>query len=105
MRKNLLNIAINIAKEKLNIHPEYNNYPHYTFIVQDNKIIGYGLNMSGEPPKSYGYQKRLNNGIAKMHSEFVAYKKMKAILHNKPFEIINIRLNKKGELKLCHFSL
>lgn len=102
MRKNIFNNCLRIAREKLSIHPEYENYPHYTFIIQNNNILGYGYNMKGEPPKEFGYHTRLNGGLPKLHSEFVAYKKIKGILNNEEFEILNIRLNRQGKMKLSH---
>jgi len=102
MKRNLLNIALKTSLEKLNNHPEYDCYPHYTFIVQNNKILGYGCNMRGEPPIHLGYHKRLNGGRPKNHSEYVAYRKMVGLLNKKEFDIINIRLNRKKEVKNAH---
>jgi len=99
VKRILFDIALKTALEKLNSHPEYDCYPHFSFIVQDNKILGYGMNMKGVPPIHFGYHTRLNGGIPKLHSEFVAYKKMVGLLNNKPFEVINIRLNRRGEIK------
>lgn len=100
MKKTILEEAKNIAISKIENHPEYDNYIHYTFIVKNNKLLGYGCNMRGEPPVTFGYHERLNGGRPKLHSEFVAYKKMKGLLKGEAFEIINIRLNRKGEMKL-----
>jgi len=99
MKRNLLNIALKIALEKLDKHPEYDCYPHYSFIIQNNKILGYGCNMKGEPPVHYGYHNRINGCLPKLHAEFVAYRKMVGLLNNKEFDVVNIRLNGKGEVK------
>jgi hypothetical protein len=75
-------------------------YIHYTFIVQDNKIIEYGVNRPGEPPIHYGYH-AFNGYKPKIHSEIDAYKKAKGLLvPNKWFEIVNIRLNKQGKIRM-----
>jgi len=99
MKNSIFEIALKLAKEKIETHPEYENYIHYSFIIQNNKILGYGMNMKGEPPIYFGYHKRLNGGLPKLHSEFVAYKKIKGLLNNKSFEILNIRLTRRGVLK------
>jgi len=102
MKKSILKSVCRIAREKLSLHPELNNFPHYSFIVQDNKIIEWATNIKLEPPKHWGYHK-LNNDwgfVPKFHSEVFAYKKARGILNDSTFEIINLRFNKKGELKL-----
>lgn len=100
MRKTILRDCLRIAREKLPRHPE-KRYLHYTFIVQDNKIIEWATNHSANPPIHLGYSSRLEDRPAKTHSEFAAWKRAKGILqHNKPFQCVNIRLNRQSELRL-----
>lgn len=104
MKKTILRDALRIAREKLENHPQFDFFPHYAFIVQNNKIVEWATNNDAEPPKHLGYHKRLSHldeAPPKTHAEFNAWRKAKGILDpTKPFECINIRLNKTGELKL-----
>jgi hypothetical protein len=119
MKKTLLREALRIAREKLCNHPKLKEtakrsmFIHYSFVVQDNKIVEYGYNRSEkEPPKTFGYHDRFGGNdwyIPGTHSEVDAYRKAKGLMNkNKPFEIINIRLNRQGEIRLsapckcCH---
>lgn len=107
MKKHLIKHALTIAKNKLSLHPQFDCYPHYTFIIQDNKIVEWATNTCHEPPLHYGYHSRLDYR-PKFHAELFAYKKARGLLAKKSFEILNIRLNKQGELKMskpcesCH---
>lgn len=99
MRRRILRDCLRIAREKCNpeSHPEYNCYIHYSFVIQNNKIVEYGFNRQGKPPAGFGY----NPEFGKIHSETDAFRKAKGILDfNKPFDIVNIRLNKRGALRL-----
>ena len=101
MKKTLFREAVRIARDKLTSHPQLGHFMHYSFIVQNNKIIEWGFNIAHEPPKHYGYHERLKDAInkPKMHSEIACYQKAKGLLNkNKKFEIINIRLDRNGEL-------
>lgn len=101
MKKSILQSAYRIAKEKLSTHPEYENFPHYSFIVQKNKIIEWATNANWEPPVHWGYNRKNEFGfVSKYHAEIFSWKKAKGLIGNNPFEIINIRLNKKGVLRL-----
>lgn len=103
MKKSLLYKALNIALSKLPQHPEYDYFPHYSFVVQNNKILDYGTNNKKVPPYHHGFHKRINNYVIgpKTHSEINAYRKAKGLLiKNRDFEMINIRLNKKGQLRI-----
>ena len=93
MKRKLLQEALQRALEILPRHPEYENYKHYSFLIQDNKIVGFGLNRKGSPYPSY-------QDHCKIHSETDCYKQVKGILQkNKVFSIINLRLGKSGQLK------
>lgn len=101
MKKSIFNSAVKIAKSKLHKHPEAHCYAHYSFIVQNNKIVEWATNCAHIPPKHYGYHR--NNDmtfIPKFHSEVFSYKKAKGLLEDDCFEIINIRLTRNGEVKL-----
>lgn len=113
MKKSILQSAYRIAKEKLSLHPEYENFPHYSFIVQNNKIVEWATNANHTPPIWYGYHARCSDSsfVPKYHSEIFAWKKARGLLGNNSFEIINLRLNKKGFLRLskpcqpCYFLM
>ena len=111
MKKSLLVEAVRVSREKYSSHPQ-EEFIHYSFVVQDNQILGYGVNRSADPPIHWGYQRDRTNELPnhrrcqwenyrpKIHAEIDAYRKVKGIMnHNRDFEIINIRLNKKGEIR------
>lgn len=101
MKKILLRECHRIALQKMDGHPQHDNYMHYTFIVQENKILEYAMNTPSEPPKHLGYHERIRNGSPKAHSEFNAFRRAKGLLNQqKSFDCINIRLNKKGDLRM-----
>lgn len=85
-------------------HPEEDCFIHYSFVIERNKIVGYSTNQKGSSPIEWGY-----NHYGKIHSEYAAYKKMRGIIKGE-FYIVNIRLNRQGELKnscpcacCCHY--
>lgn len=103
MKKAILREAVRIAKSKLHLHNELHNYPHYSFIIQNNKIIEWATNAHHEPPRHYGYHNRCKHDIGyvpKFHAEVFAYKRAKALLTDNTFTIVNMRFNKAGQLKL-----
>lgn len=108
MRKSLLDTALKIALDNLSKHPEYEHYPHYTFVVKDNQIVEWATNTAQAPPKHYGYGARIKGAIPKTHSEINAYIKSRRIIGKQSFQIINIRLNKSRKMRLskpcvcCH---
>lgn len=105
MSKKLLQEALRVALRNNNprCHPEFYNYIHYTFIVQNGKILEWGTNRQGEPfIKGYSHQ-------SKIHSETDAFRKARGLLDlREEFDVINIRLSKSGELRIskpcpcCH---
>jgi tRNA(Arg) A34 adenosine deaminase TadA len=102
MKRRIFSDVVQFAKSKLSQHTQ-GCYAHFSFIVQNNSIIGYGVNQDGEPLVHWGYKKmKLDPSYTpKIHAEIHAYKKNKGLLDkNQPFEIINIRLNKLGELRI-----
>lgn len=92
MNKRILKKCLQIARSNLTKHNE--PYRHFTFIVIKNIIIEWGTNRRGEPLTFLGYDKH-----TKIHSEVDAYFKGKGLMGKEPFEAINIRLAKNGELK------
>ncbi len=100
MKNGLIREALRIAKEKLSGHPQFSNWPHYTFIVQSNKLVEWGYNTTQEPSIHFGYSDQLEGGMSKTHAELNAFRKAKGLLNqNKSFETINIRLNRQGEIR------
>jgi tRNA(Arg) A34 adenosine deaminase TadA len=107
MKNTILRECLRIARSKNTpeLHPEFYHFPHYSFIVEANKIVAWGTNRhSGTLNPHWGYTTK-----HKTHAETAAYQKAKGILsHSKTFECVNIRLNKLGELRLskpcmcCH---
>lgn len=98
MKKSLLRDAMNIALKKLDNHHE--KYKHWTFIVQHNRIVDWATNNSGTSPLVLRYKKlgKDKSFMPKTHAELAAWKKSKGIMDNGPFEAINIRLSKKGQM-------
>lgn len=102
MKKSLITEAVAISRSKNDLHPEYGRFCHFSFVIQNNKIIEYGGNHSGQPRIHYGYNKKVRSKSwrPKTHAEASAYFKARGLLEkNKFFEIINIRLSKQGELR------
>jgi hypothetical protein len=96
MKKKILKECVRIAKEKNKFHT-HTTFRHFSFVIQQNKILEWGINKSyGTPPPNVGYPEN-----AGMHSENDVYRKAKGILDPKEsFEVVNIRLNKSGDLRL-----
>lgn len=95
MKKKLLDECLKIALRKLHKHPRKESYKHYTFIVQDNQIVGYGTNKPAEAPEGLGYA-----DYQFIHSEYDAFKKLKGIIQrDRDFDAVNIRLNKLGQMR------
>lgn len=94
MKKSILEQCTQIAVRHLPKHAQSNNYRHYSFIIQGNKIVDWGTNRVAEP--LYGYP-----AYGKLHSECDAYFKAKGLLDQKAgFEVVNIRLSSIGGLKI-----
>lgn len=93
--------CLRMAKEKNRpeTHAEWRNFLHYSFIVQNNKIIEMGMNRSIHKGgvRHLGYSDE-----SKLHSEVDAYFKAKghpSFSKDESFEIINIRLNRQNEMR------
>lgn len=90
----ILRECLRTARKILKRHPNKGNYPHFSFIVQGGRIVEYGWNTYRIPPVHYGYKKGTT------HSEIDAYRKARGIMDDGKFVIVNIRLNKHGEMRL-----
>lgn len=104
VKKTILRDVLRIARENMEKHPEIDRgFLHWSFVVQSNKVIEWGTNHSGIPERHYGYEGRLK-GLdmpPKTHAELAAFRKARGIMDlSKPWEIINIRLNKSGITKI-----
>lgn len=95
MKKVLLREALSIARGEMGHHPEWSFYMHWSFIVAENRIVEWGTNAPGDPPKHFGYHPQ-----SKIHSELRAWNRAKGLLAGAPFSLINIRLNRRGEWRM-----
>lgn len=96
MTKRILERCLNISKKYLKKHSRIDGYKHYSFIIQNNRIIEWGTNISGAPLLKFGYK-----DFQMIHAENTAYKKAKGLLDKSiKFEVINIRLNNNGNIKI-----
>lgn len=99
MRKRIIKQCLSLARTKNNpdSHPEWGNFHHFSFIIQNNKILEMGFNRKGPPLEGFGYSQE----FGKIHSENDVYRKAKGIIdHSKAFDVVNIRLNKRDQLRL-----
>jgi hypothetical protein len=99
MKKKLLAQCLRIAQDNLENHPQ-KLFFHWAFIIQNNKILGYSVNMNGEPPVHFGYHQRIRSpekAAPKLHAEYVVFKKCRGLIEfTKRWDVVNIRLNKSG---------
>jgi len=95
MNKNIIKTCLRIAKNHLPNHQRKDGHKHYTFVIQENKLVTWSTNKSGTMINGTRYA-----NYQMYHSEFMACKLAKGLLnHQLPFEIINIRMTKSGKLK------
>jgi tRNA(Arg) A34 adenosine deaminase TadA len=98
MKKKILKKVLEVCNKRLSKHSELDNFPHYSFVVKNGKIISWAKNSKVEPPLHYGYHRPWDEGYKpKYHAELAAYKKCPV---KPPFEIINVRMNKQGLLRI-----
>jgi hypothetical protein len=96
MKKSILDECLRIAIRLNPTHPEWSAYHHFSFIIQNNSIIEHATNRGGGVKPLIGYAKH-----QKLHSENRVFFKAKGLLNkNKSFDVVNIRLSKKDELKI-----
>ena len=99
IKKRFLNQMLKKSVISLENHPEYSAFPHWTYIIYKNEIVSIGLNRKYEPPITYGYHRSDDpTFIPKWHSELDAIKKWN--IRNSGFDIVNIRLNESGDIRL-----
>ena len=85
-------IALSNIKQKK--HPQWSCYKHFSFIIQDGKIVEWGMNRLAEPLLGYPAH-------GKLHAECDAYFKARGLLDNSEFfEVVNIRMGISGQLKI-----
>ena len=97
MKSRILRECLSIALKNNNPikHPDFNAYKHYSFIIQNKKIVGWGTNRKGSSFTYLGYAP-----YQKIHSETDVYFKVKGIMDKSiPFAVVNIRLTKNGTLR------
>ena len=97
MNKRILNSCLRTARKRNTeeSHPEYGSFMHFSFVVKDNKIIEYATNRGGVTLYSKFYDR-----VSKTHAEAAAYTKAKGLMRKgDEFEMVNIRLNKAGDLR------
>lgn len=101
MKKSLLKTALHIARNKRMLHPEIEHFLHYTFVIQNNQIVDWTTNSKRPLPIHYGYSKDKDHFFRpKAHSEIEAYRKARGLLTKaEPFCVVNIRINKHGQLR------
>lgn len=98
MKRSIFQQCLKIAQDHNTpeLHPEWGCYHHFSFIIQNNQIIEWATNTRAEPQTYLGY-----SIYSKIHSEPRAYRRAKGLLNKgQDFDIINIRLSKKNQLRL-----
>ena len=95
MRKYVLREALRVASRHNPRHPEWGNYHHYSFVVQRNTILAWATNRTGPPFRRLGFDED-----QKQHAEPLAWLRARKKLSPGLFEVVNIRLNKRGDLRL-----
>lgn len=98
MKKTIIRECLRFAISKIKDgeHPYVvNNKFHFSFIIQNNKVVEYGMNRLGKIAKMYGYDDK-----TEIHAEFDAYRKARGILDkNRPWEVLNVRSNRAGQIR------
>lgn len=91
MKRSIIDECIRRARMKHGPnHPSWSHKAaHYTFVVQNNKILEMGVNRPDmKPPEHYGYPAHSD-----LHSEIDAWRKARGILDKRQqWEILNIKL-------------
>ena len=96
MKKSLLKLCLRISYAALNKHDPYTRYKHFSFVIQHNRLIDWGTNRCVDSIIP-GYEDH-----QALHSEVLAMKRAKGLLiKGEKFDVINIRYNKSGHLKIC----
>ena len=97
MKKTILKECMRISLEKMEARAKTSSTAHhFSYIVIDNKIIESGSNRFQDIPIHWGYDTNFQG----LHSEMCAYVKAKGLIKNKPFELVNIRLNRSLHMRM-----
>ena len=99
MKRSILRDCVNFAKSKFGpTHPSWNfKSIHFSSIVQNNKILGHGVNRPANViPVYYGYTNMF------IHSEIDVWRRVRGILEDGEWEIVNIRLTKEEDGRLAY---
>ncbi len=101
MTKNLLLTILDKCRLKLPDHPQYECFPHWSFLIRNNQIISWGTNKEHEPDRKYGYHNKEKDESfkPKLHSELDCVRKNRRGFEDT--ELVNIRLNKSGIPRLA----
>lgn len=96
MKKSILNTILKRCVSELASHPEFNFFPHWTFILKNNRIVSSGKNNPKIPHIKWGYHSELKDlGFqAKTHSELEAVSKAREFIGGAI--AINVRLSRLG---------
>lgn len=106
MNKKQIRECVRIASDFHPRHPLFASFAHYSFIFQNNTMLGWGINVNAIPPIHFGYAQRMKNYnhedfLPKIHAELHAYNRVKGLLDpKKAWECLNLRLNKSKEMKI-----
>ena len=102
MKNSSLDNTLRIAIKELQNHQQFDHYPHWSFIIAKNAIVEWATNSDGVPPVFLGYHQRIHWGAPKMHAELRAWKRARGLISpNTSFECVNIRLNRRGEIRMA----
>ena len=102
MKATILRECLRLSRSKIYKHHEREHWIHFSYIVQNNKILSAGTNNSHHPPIHLGYSRRLawEGSHAKTHSEFDCWKSARGIIDkSRNWEIVNVRTNKVGAIR------
>ena len=96
MKKKLLKQCVILARKEYDKHSS--KFRHWTFVVQENKIIGWATNTKVDTPLFFlGYK-----DFQHVHSEPMALKRTWGLInHKKYFSVVNIRLLANKELAMA----
>lgn len=102
MNKKLIRECLRLAVDYHPRHPLFDTFSHYSFIFQNNSLLGWATNVNVVPPIHFGYGNRLKNlpFQPKTHAEHNAFNKVRGLINPKYcWTCLNIRLNKAFEIK------
>ncbi len=99
MKRSLIQNCLRTARDQLTSHPQ-RRFLHWSFLYCEGKLLSIGVNLTHDPPIHWGYRKpEIGRPGAKLHAEVVAYKRAKGLLRGRTFSLVNIRLNRLGQLR------